>query len=78
MNWKKSKRIIALIGALILIGLYLLVLVLGITASPAKKDLLMAAIGCTVVIPCLIYGMMLIARVLGERSESEDDFTDKE
>ena len=35
MNWKKAKRIIALIGALILIGLYLAVLILGITASPA-------------------------------------------
>ena len=30
MNWKKAKRIIALIGALILIGLYLAVLILGI------------------------------------------------
>ena len=71
MNWKKIKRITALIGALLLIGLYLLVLILGITASPATKNVLMAAIGCTVVIPCLIYGMMLIARVLGDRNPKE-------
>lgn len=77
MNWKKVKRIVALIGALILIGLYLLVLILGITASPATKDVLMAAIGCTIVLPCLLYAMMLIARVLGGKSENEDDFADK-
>lgn len=77
MNWKKIKRIVALIGALILIGLYLLVLILGITASPATKGVLMAAIGCTIVLPCLLYAMMLIARVLGGKSEKEDDFTDK-
>ena len=77
MNWKKIKRIVALIGALILIGLYLLVLILGITASPATKNVLMAAICCTIVIPCLIYGMMLVARVLGGKSENENDFADK-
>lgn len=77
MNWKKVKRIIALIGALILIGLYLLVLILGITASPATKDVLMAAIGCTIVIPCLLYGMMLVARVLGGKNENEDQQSDK-
>lgn len=77
MNWKKIKRIVALIGALILIGLYLLVLILGITASPATKGVLMAAIGCTIVLPCLLYAMMLIARVLSGKSEKEDDFADK-
>ena len=77
MNWKKAKRIIALIGALILIGLYLLVLILGITASPATKGVLMAAIGCTIVLPCLLYAMMLIAHVLSGKSEKGDDFTDK-
>ena len=74
MNWKKAKRIIALIGALILIGLYLAVLILGITA---RKGVLMAAIGCTIVLPCLLYAMMLIARVLSGRRENEDESSDK-
>ena len=72
MNWKKAKRIIALIGALILIGLYLAVLILGIT-----EGVLMAAIGCTIVLPCLLYAMMLIARVLSGRRENEDEPSDK-
>lgn len=77
MNWKKIKRSVALIGALILIGLYLLVLVLGITASPATKDVLMAAIVSTIVLPCLLYGMMLVARVPGGKSGHEDEQSDK-
>ena len=72
MNWKRAKRIIALIGALILIGLYLAVLILGITASPATKGVPMAAIGCTIVLPCLLYAMLLIARLLRGRRENED------
>lgn len=70
---KKLKRIFALIGALILIGMYVVTLVLGLTASPAAKDALMAAIACTVIVPCLIYGMMLVARVLDNRSQNEEE-----
>ena len=85
MNWKKAKRIIALIGALILISLYLAVLILGIVPClpdgridyPATKGVLMAAIGCTIVLPCLLYAMMLIARVLSGRRENEDESSDK-
>lgn len=70
---KKLTRICALIGALFLIGMYLVVLVLGLTASPATKNVLMAAIGCTVVIPCLLYAMMLVARVLGGKHDGNSD-----
>ena len=70
---KKMKRVLALAGAVILAGLYLIVLVLGLTASPAAQNMLMAAIACTVVIPCLIYGMMLIANVLGNHQASDQE-----
>lgn len=62
---KNIKRIFALIGVIILAGMYLITFILGLTASPATANMLMAAIACTVIIPCLIYGMMLIANVLG-------------
>lgn len=70
---KKLKRILALAGALILAGMYVVTLVLGLTASPAAKDALMAAIACTVIIPCLIYGMMLVARVLDNRKQEKEE-----
>ncbi len=70
---QKLKRIFALIGAILLIGMYVVVLILGLTASPATNGALMAAIACTVVIPVLIYAMMLMARVLGTRNSMPED-----
>ncbi len=70
---QKLKRIFALAGVVILAGMYLIVLILGLTASPATKNMLMAAVACTVIFPCLLYGMMLIARVLGSHGGAEDE-----
>ena len=58
---KKLKRVFALLGAVFLAGMYVAVLILGLTASPHTQNLLMAAIACTIILPCLLYGMMLIA-----------------
>lgn len=76
MNMKKLKRILALLGAVLLAGMYLAVLVLGLTASPHTQNLLMAAIACTILLPCLLYGMILIARILDNRN-SKDQKTDE-
>ena len=70
---KKAKRILALAGVILLAGLYLITLVLALTSSPATKGMLMAAISCTIVIPCLIYGFMLVARILDNRSKDSDE-----
>jgi len=69
---KKVIRIFALIGAVLLAGMYLLVLYLGLTASPDAQNVLMAALGCTIVIPVLLYAMTLMARVLDNRTKPED------
>ncbi|MCD8398381.1 MAG: hypothetical protein LUD12_14590 [Lachnospiraceae bacterium] len=66
---QKFKRIAALIGVIFLIGMYVVTLILGLTASPATQNMLMASIVCTVVIPVLLYAMMLVARVLGHSEE---------
>lgn len=68
---QKLKRILALAGAVLLIGMYLITLILGLTASPATQDMLMAAIVCTIVIPCLLYAFMLVARVLDNRGNTD-------
>lgn len=69
---KKLTRILALIGAAVLVAMYLVVFYLGLTASPAASNALMAAIGCTIVIPVLLYAMMLMARVLDNRQNTPE------
>ena len=75
---KKIIRVFALIGAILLAGIYLVVLYLGLTANQNTQNVLMAAIGCTIVIPVLLYAMMLIARVLDNRQNPAEKPEKKE
>ncbi len=71
---QKLRRIAALTGAVLLIGMYLITLVFALIGSPASQNLLMAAIVCTVVIPVLLYAMQLLTRLLrGSGNEEAED-----
>lgn len=50
------RRILALIGVLLLLSLYIASLILGIIGSPRALELLMAALFCTIVVPAVLYG----------------------
>ena len=60
----KMKRILALAGAVLLAGLYLITLVLAFADPTASKDWLKASVVCTVVIPIFLYAYLLIYRHL--------------
>lgn len=64
---KKAKRILALIGAILLVCLYGSTLVLALIDSPASAGLFRAAVAATVFIPVLIYAYILTARILKGR-----------
>ena len=68
---KKAKRILALIGVLLLLGMYGSTMVFALMKSPAAKGLLMGSIYCTIAVPVLLYAMTLITRRLkGQKSGS--------
>ncbi len=75
---QKFRRIAALIGVILLVGMYLLTLIFALMDNPASNNMLMAAIVCTVVIPVLIYAMQLIARVLKGTGADETDAGDSD
>ena len=58
----KMKRILALAGAVLLAGLYLITLILAFADPTASKDWLKASVVCTVVIPIFLYAYLLIYR----------------
>ena len=68
MNKKhdKLKRILALIGAVLLLLLYLSTLVFALMKNQLADDLLKISVACTIIIPVLLYGYMLIYRVLNK------------
>ena len=61
---KRMKQIVAWIGIIFLVSLYLITFILGVFGSPRTQGLFMGCLVCTVVVPVLIYAMMLIAKRL--------------
>ncbi len=74
-KFQKIRRICALIGAILLICMYLITLVFALMSSPAAQNMLMASIACTIVVPVLIYAMQLVARLLKGSGQDDDSQT---
>lgn len=71
---KKIKQLLALIGVVILIGLYVSTLICALCSSGNFMNLLMASIYATVIIPVLIWAYTLIYR-LTHRADDTDEQT---
>ena len=61
---RKIKRIVALLGVIILVGLYLATLILAFVDPTEAKNWLKAVVVCTVIIPIFFYAYLLIYRNL--------------
>ena len=61
---KKLKQITALIGVILLIGLYVSTLILALIGNETTLQLLKAAIVCTVIVPVLLWAYSFIYRLL--------------
>ena len=59
---KKSKRIMAMIGAILLVLLYVSTLIFAFIDSVVSQKLLMAAIATTILLPVLLYIYSLFSR----------------
>lgn len=61
---KKAKRIFALTGAVLLIGLYISTLVFTFIDTALSRKLLNVSVALTILLPVLFYGIQLMYRVL--------------
>ena len=68
---KKLRRVLALVGAILLIGMYLATMLLAIFGNADSKGWLMASIVMTVLIPVLLYAIQLVARVFSGKNQKE-------
>lgn len=68
---KNTKRVLALIAAILLFGMYLSTLIFALMGNPHSTDLLWASIACTIVLPVLLYGYLLIYRLT--RHDDQND-----
>ena len=68
----KLKRILA-IAALLLIGvLYAASLVFALMDSPFARSCLMAALFCTIVVPAVIYGFLVVTGALRKKDDPDE------
>ena len=64
MKDNKCKRILALIGVVLLTGMYLMTLVFAFVDPTAGKLWLKASIVCTIFVAVFIYACIMLARYL--------------
>lgn len=69
---QKLTRIFALIGAILLAGLYICTLILALIDSAYTSDLLKAAIASTIILPVLLYAYILIYRLAKHSDDSSE------
>ncbi len=68
---KKVRRIIALVGVIALVALYVSTLVLAIIGSEQTMNLFWADIVCTIVLPVLIWAYQFIYKLLKNNYSEE-------
>ncbi len=67
------KKVFAIIGAAMLVLLYIMTLIFAIIDSPFSRDLFRAAIVMTILVPILIFAIRLIRNVLNLYSRRGED-----
>ena len=71
-DFMKLKRIFAVIAVILLVGLYVSTLIFALLGSPEANYLFKASIFCTVIIPVILYGYILIYKIFNHREHKDD------
>ena len=61
---KKVKQILAIIGCILLVSMYVVTLVLAVTDDPNTMNAFRASIYCTIIVPVLIWAYGFIYKLL--------------
>ncbi len=76
---KNMKRAGAILGVILLVGMYLVTLVFALIDSPWALDALKISIGLTILIPVLLWVYLAMFRYMeGRKKENEAASSDKE
>lgn len=70
--FKKVKQILAIIGIVVLAGLYVSTIVCALSSSDNFMNLLLASIYATVIIPVLIWAYSFIYKLLKKEQDADE------
>lgn len=63
----KKKQIMAWIGIVLLVALYLSTLIFSLLKSDFAYDMFRISVACTIIVPVLLYGYILFYRISKKR-----------
>ncbi len=69
---KKSIRFLALLAVILLVLLYLSTLVFALIDHPIADDCLKISVAATILLPVILYGFVIIHRLI-QSTDSDDD-----
>lgn len=61
-SYPKGVRIVALVGVVLLVLLYAVTLIAGLTTSPASPELFKACLGASILLPIMLWCYMFLAK----------------
>ena len=70
---KNTKRILAILGVVLLAGMYLLTLVFALIDSPWALDCLKISFGLTILIPVLLWVYLAMFRLVSQKRQDNLD-----
>ncbi|MDD6442220.1 MAG: hypothetical protein PUG71_08995 [bacterium] len=70
---KKFKRLFALLGAILLVLLYLSTLIFALMDSELATGMFKVSVAGTIIIPILLYGILLFYRLSGKDDSGESE-----
>lgn len=66
-KYTKAQRIMAMVGIVLLISIYLVTIVAALLAKPYANRFFYASLFCTLIIPVLVYGFMVVSKAFGPK-----------
>ena len=68
----KHRRLLALGAAIFLLLLYASSILFALMGSPIAQSLLIASLFCTIVVPAVIYGYLVVIRATRKQKENSE------
>lgn len=70
-SYTKGQRIVAVLGVVFLLALYLVTLVAGLTTSPAAPELFKMCIGASILLPIMFWLYLRFAKLFMDRDREK-------
>ena len=69
----KTRRVMAMIGVIIIVLLYVYFFALAARNDPNMQSALFAAFAATIIVPVIMYAFSMLAKIAQRNAESEED-----